>query len=106
MMGGGSIGSGMGSGKPGYGGMGSGKPGYGGMGSGKPGYGGMGSGKPGYGGMGSGKPGSGGLGAGYGVYDEDDMCCPIKYVRGGKHLIFVNRNLVYTTFVMSYILAF
>ena len=56
--------------------------------------------------MGSGKPGSGGLGGGYGGYDGDDMCCPIKYVRGGKHSIVVNRDQVYTTFLMSYILAF
>merc|ERR1719512_590190 len=61
--------SGMGSEKPMDGEMDSGKPE-------KPGYGDMGSG---YGGMGMDKPTGG-----YGGYDEDDMCCPIKRVRGGR----------------------
>merc|ERR1719400_2859170 len=75
--------SGMGSEKPMDGEMDSGKPekpdygdmesGYGDMGSD---YGDMGSG---YGGMGMDKPTGG-----YGGYDEDDMCCPIKRVRGGR----------------------
>ena len=78
MMGGGESGVSM---MGGYGDMGYGKPGS--SGSGKPGYGGMGYGKPEA--SGSGMQGyGGGLGAGYGGYDEDDMCCPVKYVRGGR----------------------
>merc|ERR1719414_1573829 len=73
--------SGMGSDKPMNGQMDSGKPekpDYGDMGSG---YGGMGSG---YGGMESGFGGMGKPTGGYGGYDDDDMCCPIKRVRGGR----------------------
>ena len=60
-----------------------GKSGYGIVGSG---YGGKGSG---FGGMDMSKPAGG-----YGGYDEDDMCCPIKHVRGGNLNDLKTRDLI------------
>ena len=43
----------------------------------------------GFGGMDMSKPAGG-----YGGYDEDDMCCPIKHVRGGNMNHFKTRDLI------------